>query len=83
MTTQFVSPGVVSSGVVVTSGDTLEILSGGVADVTSAHSICRRWFDSRRSPRFYARDADVHLGLRSFAAARSNHKRDQIFAGYQ
>jgi autotransporter passenger strand-loop-strand repeat protein len=38
MTTQFVSSGVVSSGVVVTSGNILEVLSGGTADVTSVTS---------------------------------------------
>jgi autotransporter passenger strand-loop-strand repeat protein len=35
MTTQFVSSGVVSSGVVVSNGNILEVLSGGTADVTS------------------------------------------------
>jgi autotransporter passenger strand-loop-strand repeat protein len=38
MTTQFVSSGVVSSGVVVSSGNMLEVLSGGTADVTSVSS---------------------------------------------
>jgi autotransporter passenger strand-loop-strand repeat protein len=38
MTTQFVSSGVVSSGVIVTSGNVLEVLSGGTADVTSVTS---------------------------------------------
>ena len=38
MTTQFVSSGVVSSGVIVASGDTLEIEAGGTADVTSVTS---------------------------------------------
>jgi autotransporter passenger strand-loop-strand repeat protein len=35
MTTTFVSSGVVSSGVVVTSGNELEVLSGGTADKTT------------------------------------------------
>jgi autotransporter passenger strand-loop-strand repeat protein len=35
MTTQFVNSGEVSSGVVVTSGNTLEVLSGGTADATT------------------------------------------------
>jgi autotransporter passenger strand-loop-strand repeat protein len=38
MTTQFVSSGIVSSGVLVTSGNVLEVLSGGTADVTSVTS---------------------------------------------
>jgi autotransporter passenger strand-loop-strand repeat protein len=38
MTTQFVSSGVVSSGVIVSSGNILEVLSGGTADVTSVTS---------------------------------------------
>ena len=38
MTTQFVSSGIVSSGVTVTSGNVLEVLSGGTADVTSVTS---------------------------------------------
>src|SRR6478672_3797915 len=38
MTTQFVSAGVVSSGAVVTSGDTLEVLSGGTANATNVSS---------------------------------------------
>jgi autotransporter passenger strand-loop-strand repeat protein len=38
MTTQFVGSGVVSSGVIVSSGNILEVLSGGTADVTSVTS---------------------------------------------
>ena len=38
MTTQFVSAGVVSSGAVVNSGDTLEVLSGGTANATNVSS---------------------------------------------
>jgi autotransporter passenger strand-loop-strand repeat protein len=38
MTTQFVSSGVISSGVIVSSGNTLEVLSGGTADATTVTS---------------------------------------------
>src|ERR1700730_15057578 len=38
MTPRFVSSGVVSSGVVVSSGNTLEVQLGGTADVTSVTS---------------------------------------------
>src|ERR1700722_15544879 len=38
MPTQFVASGVVSSGVLVTNGNTLEVQSSGTADVTSVTS---------------------------------------------
>jgi hypothetical protein len=43
MTTIFVSSSIVSSGVIVNSGDTLEILSGGTADALAAAARRLTW----------------------------------------
>jgi autotransporter passenger strand-loop-strand repeat protein len=62
MTTQFVSSGIVSSGIVVTSGNSLKVLSGGTANATSVTSGGVQQIDAGGSA---ARTVVLHGGFES------------------